>query len=279
MHEPCAGALDTLLNGGAMRPDVEEPLELEREWPTPLFPLLLVNIGSGVSVLRVEGFKRTEDTRNGGGGGSSGSGGGGSGSGSSLRATGASSSRVNFRRVGGTACGGATFLGLAKLLTRRPDMSFDEALELASAGDSSYVDKLVGDIYGEEGSAALGLPASLTAASFGKLVAPPPPEERNGAPHERPSMGCVLPPSSPPPPRATQVQHCHRPLRMRTLAGHRMPPRLSSSDAPLLRATRRQVRPQRRPLRSHRHLPPPSPPPMGRIYSVSLPTRQERTHP
>ena len=127
-----------------------DPVEIPREWPTPLFPFLLVNIGSGVSVLKVEGVTQGAD----------------------------GTPKIRYRRVGGTACGGATFLGLAKLLTNQPELSFSEALNLASAGDSSKVDKVVGDIYGEAGSKALGLPASLTAASFGKLVTPPPPELR-----------------------------------------------------------------------------------------------------
>ena len=125
-----------------------------RAWPEHLFPFLLVNIGSGVSVLRVDGLRPPAVVESG--------------------TVTSFSSQVVYTRVGGTACGGATFLGLAKLLTHRPDMSFEEALELASFGNSSNVDKVVGDIYGVAGSASLGLPASLTAASFGKLVRPPP---------------------------------------------------------------------------------------------------------
>eukprot|EP00913_Durusdinium_trenchii_P009392 g8827.t1 len=41
----------------------------------------------------------------------------------------------DFVRVGGTACGGGTFLGLARLLTSAT--SFEEALEMASWGDAS----------------------------------------------------------------------------------------------------------------------------------------------
>ena len=94
-------------------------------------PFLLVNMGSGVSVLRVSG---PED----------------------------------FKRVGGTACGGATFLGLGRALVGCSD--FDELMELASKGDESRVDKSVGDIYGESGCVDLGMPAKLTAASFGRLA-------------------------------------------------------------------------------------------------------------
>ena len=100
-------------------------------WPGTLFPFLLVNMGSGVSVQRVSG---PED----------------------------------FKRVGGTACGGATFLGLGRALVGCSD--FDELMELASKGDESRVDKSVGDIYGESGCVDLGMPAKLTAASFGRLA-------------------------------------------------------------------------------------------------------------
>ena len=139
-----------------------EPGARDVAWPEKLFPFLLVNIGSGVSVLRVDGLRPPAVAESG--------------------LVDNFSSQVVYTRVGGTACGGATFLGLAKLLTHRPDMSFEEALLLASRGDSSAVDKVVGDIYGEDGSASLGLPASLTAASFGKLVTPPPPSSRSMSP-------------------------------------------------------------------------------------------------
>ena len=41
---------------------------------------------------------------------------------------------------------------------------------MAARGDSSEVDTLVEDIYGSTGCVDLGLPPSLTAASFGKLA-------------------------------------------------------------------------------------------------------------
>ena len=66
------------------------------------------------------------------------------------------------------ACGGATFLGLGRALVGCSD--FDELMELASKGDESSVDKSVGDIYGESGCVDLGMPAKLTAASFGRLA-------------------------------------------------------------------------------------------------------------
>eukprot|EP00397_Hematodinium_sp_SG-2012_P024662 GEMP01025699.1.p1 GENE.GEMP01025699.1~~GEMP01025699.1.p1 ORF type:complete len:475 (+),score=63.65 GEMP01025699.1:224-1648(+) len=90
---------------------------------------LIVNMGSGVSVLDV--------TKN------------------------------SFRRVGGTACGGATFLGLSRLMCGTT--TFEEALKMAEEGDGEGIDTLVSDIYGKEGCSALGLPPSRTASNFGKM--------------------------------------------------------------------------------------------------------------
>ena len=47
---------------------------------------------------------------------------------------------------------------------------FNELMKLAEKGDESQVDKTVGDIYGREGCEDLNLPASLTAANFGRLA-------------------------------------------------------------------------------------------------------------
>jgi len=98
--------------------------------PQDMFPYLLVTIGSGVSVLKVD----AED---------------------------------KFTRIGGTATGGGTFWGLGKLLTGAKD--FDELLSLAEQGDHRKVDMLVKDIYGADYS-ALGLPADLIASSFGNII-------------------------------------------------------------------------------------------------------------
>jgi len=98
-------------------------------------PFLLVNIGSGVSILHV--------------------------------------GPTGFSRVGGTGCGGGTFLGLTRLLCPEVGGDYEQALQLASEGDASSIDILVKDIYGEEGSKQLGLPGSLTASNFGKLGALP----------------------------------------------------------------------------------------------------------
>ena len=110
---------------------VEEGVESTVEWPEQLFPFLLVNMGSGVSVVRVDGAQ-------------------------------------SFTRVGGTACGGATFLGLGRALTGIQD--FHALLALAARGDESRVDKTVGDIYGSGGCVDLGMAPAHTAASFGKLA-------------------------------------------------------------------------------------------------------------
>merc|ERR1719401_1640349 len=113
-----------------------ENTETFMPWPEQLFPFILVNMGSGVSILRVDSAKKND-----------------------------------FVRIGGTACGGSTFLGLARVLTSAK--TFQEALELAQEGDATKCDLLVQDIYGEEGSASLGLPGSLTAANFGRLCEAP----------------------------------------------------------------------------------------------------------
>lgn len=95
-----------------------------------IFPYLLVNIGSGVSILKVE-------------------------------------SENVFERVGGTATGGGMFCGLGSLLTKRKD--FDELLQLAERGDHRNVDMLVKDICGGDYSSH-GLPGELIASSFGKAM-------------------------------------------------------------------------------------------------------------
>ena len=94
------------------------------------FPYLLVNIGSGVSMLKVHSDEK-------------------------------------FERVGGTAMGGGTFWGLGSLLTNA--QGFDELLAMAEKGDSSTVDLLVKDIYGGSYE-AMGLPGDLVASSFGKAA-------------------------------------------------------------------------------------------------------------
>ncbi|KAL5728908.1 pantothenate kinase [Ranunculus cassubicifolius] len=95
-----------------------------------LYPYLLVNIGSGVSIIKVDGDGK-------------------------------------YERVGGSSIGGGTFVGLGKYLTKLD--SFDELLEASLRGDNKNVDMLVGDIYGGKDYAKIGLSASTIASSFGKV--------------------------------------------------------------------------------------------------------------
>jgi len=97
----------------------------------PPFPYMVVNVGSGVSVLRVFGDEQ-------------------------------------FERVSGSGIGGGTFWGLTRLLTSF--RSFDEVLACCRPGaaDNANVDILVRDIYGA-GANPLGLDPSVTASYFGKV--------------------------------------------------------------------------------------------------------------
>ncbi|KAL2757790.1 hypothetical protein ACRALDRAFT_2025504 [Sodiomyces alcalophilus JCM 7366] len=94
-----------------------------------IYPYLLVNIGSGVSMLKVSGPRR-------------------------------------FERVGGTSLGGGTLWGLLSLLTGA--RTFDEMLDAAERGDNTKVDMLVGDIYGAD-YGKIGLKSTTIASSFGKV--------------------------------------------------------------------------------------------------------------
>uniref|UniRef100_K3WE04 pantothenate kinase n=1 Tax=Globisporangium ultimum (strain ATCC 200006 / CBS 805.95 / DAOM BR144) TaxID=431595 RepID=K3WE04_GLOUD len=107
--------------------------------PTPtsseLYPFLLVNIGSGVSILKVSG----ENT---------------------------------YERVSGTSLGGGTFWGLCRAMSKL--QSFDEAMDASLEGDSNAVDMTVGDIYGDSGYGQFNLKSSTVASSFGKMGATKP---------------------------------------------------------------------------------------------------------
>lgn len=94
-----------------------------------IYPYLLVNIGSGVSILKVTG-------------------------------------RRSYERVGGTSLGGGTLWGLLSLLTGA--RTFDEMLDNAGEGDNTKVDMLVGDIYGAD-YGKIGLKSTTIASSFGKV--------------------------------------------------------------------------------------------------------------
>ncbi|KAG8219413.1 fumble-domain-containing protein [Butyriboletus roseoflavus] len=97
--------------------------------PSAHLPCLLVNIGSGVSIIKVD-------------------------------------ADGTFERVSGTSLGGGTLWGLLSLLT--PARTFDEMLALSEKGDNATVDMLVGDIYGTDYT-KLGLKSTTIASSFGKV--------------------------------------------------------------------------------------------------------------
>ena len=90
---------------------------------------MLVNIGSGVSILSVKGPD-------------------------------------DYKRVYGTSLGGGTFLGLCCLLTGCN--TFEEAMALAAKGDNRKADKLVRDIYGGDYE-RFGLSGDIVASSFGQM--------------------------------------------------------------------------------------------------------------
>ena len=97
---------------------------------TPVYPLLLVSIGSGVSIMRVD-------------------------------------SPNVYKRVSGTALGGGTALGLGKLLLGCE--SFQDLIDLSMRGDSSRVDLTVGDLMGVKSQTDTGsLAPDILAASLGK---------------------------------------------------------------------------------------------------------------
>lgn len=106
----------------------QDPMRFAEARPN-IYPYLLVNIGSGVSMIKVTGPQ-------------------------------------TFTRIGGSSLGGGTLWGLLSLLTNAK--SYDDMLEMAAKGDNSNVDMLVGDIYGTD-YPRIGLKASTIASSFGKV--------------------------------------------------------------------------------------------------------------
>jgi pantothenate kinase len=114
---------------------VRVPHRLSVTPSTGIYPFMVVNIGSGVSIVKCP------------------------------------APNVPYVRVGGTPVGGGTFWGLARALTNV--RTWDEVKELTrldGPGDHTNVDLLVGDIYGFN---ARDLPPRLTvdtvASCFGKL--------------------------------------------------------------------------------------------------------------
>lgn len=96
--------------------------------------IMLVNIGSGVSIIKLN-----------------------------LKT-------LKFERIGGSSLGGGTLWGLLTLITGISD--YDEMLKLASHGDNSRVDMLVGDIYGTSYD-AIGLKSTAIASSMAKIYKKP----------------------------------------------------------------------------------------------------------
>ena len=102
------------------------------------FPYLLVNIGSGVSMIRCSSEREGD-----------------------------------FVRVGGSLIGGGTFWGLVRSMTNLT--SWDEINEMTRVdgpGDNTNVDLLVGDIYGYNATSLPGnLHVDIVASTFGKMGA------------------------------------------------------------------------------------------------------------
>ncbi|KAE8148110.1 fumble-domain-containing protein [Aspergillus avenaceus] len=105
-----------------------DPMQFAEARPD-VYPYLLVNIGSGVSMIKVSGPRQ-------------------------------------YQRVGGTHLGGGTFWGIMSLLTGA--RTFDDMLAMADNGDNSGVDMLVGDIYGMDYN-KIGLKSTAIASTFGKV--------------------------------------------------------------------------------------------------------------
>lgn len=119
-----------------------EPMRFAEARPD-IYPYLLVNIGSGVSMIKVSGPRQ-------------------------------------FERVGGTSLGGGTFWGILSLLTGA--RTFDEMLAMAEKGDNAGVDMLVGDIYGTgygTSTNITGLKSTTIASTFGKALRMKRAAERN----------------------------------------------------------------------------------------------------
>lgn len=112
--------------------DADNPMQyVDLDEQEHIYPYLLVNIGSGVSMIKVSGPSR-------------------------------------YQRIGGTSLGGGTLWGLLSLLTGA--QSFDDMLAMSERGDNATVDLLVGDIYGDGmGYEKIGLSERTIASSFGKV--------------------------------------------------------------------------------------------------------------
>jgi pantothenate kinase len=106
---PALTALPKAAPAYAARAAYTEKVELDASVSSSSFPYLIVNIGSGVSILKV-------------------------------------TSPTTFERVSGSSVGGGTYWGLTRLFTGAS--SYAEALSMSEDGDATQVDMLVSDIYG-----------------------------------------------------------------------------------------------------------------------------------
>jgi type II pantothenate kinase len=133
--DPISPSTSTQQAEQSRKKDVKEytkkvPLPYEYIASSNPFPYLVVNIGSGVSILKVRAPN-------------------------------------DFERVSGSAIGGGTYWGLCRLLTKCG--TFENALDLAEKGDASEIDMLVRDIYGGAYD-GINLSPTTVASNFGKLV-------------------------------------------------------------------------------------------------------------
>lgn len=117
------------LETNSIHSKIDSQSDISNDSNYPIYPYMLVNIGSGVSILKVT----AENT---------------------------------FTRIGGSSLGGGTLWGLLSLITGAK--TYDEMLTWAQSGDNTTVDMLVGDIYGTDYN-KIGLKSSSIASSFGKV--------------------------------------------------------------------------------------------------------------
>ena len=106
------------------------PRQMKRQVPRNwIYPALLVQIGSGISFVKID----AED----------------------------------YARLDGSACGGATFMGLGRLIANNNNLEFNDILDYAAHGMTNELTLTVGDIYGKSYN---NLMDSLPAAFFGKIT-------------------------------------------------------------------------------------------------------------
>ncbi len=113
--------------------DIAQPIKYVG-FSKPKYPFLLVNIGSGVSIIKVN----SED---------------------------------DYERISGSSLGGATFWSLTSLFashSKLDKLDFDDILDMTKKGNNHNIDLLVGDIYGSDYS-KIGLKSTTIASSCGKI--------------------------------------------------------------------------------------------------------------